>query len=235
MKRFGHIEWSSLGSLRKSLINPETGNPYTQAHLAKVANCSQSYIARIEKGQDMRSPDKVIVEGIARALKMPLESLLQQLDKKTAELPIQDRPNIVQITERNQTQAIPLYKQPYSHPTLRLEDGILLETSQNIECPPFLKGEEGAYAVEMQDASMEPRYSWGDILFVNPNAMPRSGEDAIVQMEWDQEDGSKLRKVGFVREIVNIDDAWRDGATQDPNNVEFLLCYTPGQRHAAQA
>ncbi|MDC0499828.1 hypothetical protein OAN58_03030 [Paracoccaceae bacterium] len=55
----------------------------------------------------------------------------------------------------------------------------------------------------------------------NPN-IPVSADNFLHLMGWDQEDASKRRKVGFVREIVNIEDAWRDNATQDANNVEFL-------------
>jgi transcriptional regulator with XRE-family HTH domain len=219
MKQFGHIDWSSLGPLRKSLKDPETGNPYTQAHVAKVAKCSQSYIARIEKGQDMVSPDTAIVEGIARALKMPLESLMQQLDKKTAGLPIQDRPKIVQITNHADVSKIPKYAGLYDSPAIRETDIIKLEDEEFIEAPPFLKNEPDAYAVEIVGPEMWPRYFEGDILYVNPNSQVFPGDDAVIQFKHLD------RWVCMVREVVAQEGMYSENAGDEPD-MQRLYVHT---------
>ena len=123
--------------------------------------------------------------------------------------PTKERPNIVQITRESTPQLIPLYNQLYSHPDFTIEDGLMLEQSQYIDCAPFLGDEEGAYAVEMLDASMEPRYRKGDILLVNPNWMPVREEDAIIPCKHNPKVG-KSRWIALVREIVLIDDVSKD-------------------------
>lgn len=206
MTNFANIDWLLLKPLRLSLKNPDTGEPFTQAHVAKVAGCSQGYIARIEKGE-MRKPNEEIVEGIANALRMQVVSLLQQLERGIEDKPLAERPNIVQITHNAPPKLIPLYEQPYMETDahFRLSDGILLEGSGHIECPPFLKDEEGAYAVKLWHDAMEPRFHPNDILFVNPNLTAIAGEDVIVQIRHKSEDAPKHRWVGFVRELVRVD------------------------------
>ncbi|UXS00812.1 S24 family peptidase [Agrobacterium tumefaciens] len=55
-------------------------------------------------------------------------------------------------------------------------------------CPPGLEGVEGAYAVQIQGSSGEPRYYHGETAWANPHARYRKGDDVIVQILGDNED-----------------------------------------------
>lgn len=224
MKKFKNIDWTLLGPLRKKLINPETDEPYTQVYVAKKAKCSQAYIARIEKG-DMHNPKEVYVQGIADALRLTLAGLLQQLEKGIEDKPEDERPRVMQISDVTVNRIIPVYKQPYLEvgPHFKFTDGILLEGSEHIECPPYLRHEEDAYAVQLWDAQMEPRYRAGDILFVNPNVRPRAGEDAVIQIRHKSEDTLKHRWIGLVREIVRADYEYHVGRDGNSDAEQALI------------
>lgn len=58
-------------------------------------------------------------------------------------------------------------------------------TSQIVEsvaCPPALDRVADAYAVYVQNDSMEPRYFAGEILFIHPGKPPRKGDFVLVQI-----------------------------------------------------
>lgn len=54
-------------------------------------------------------------------------------------------------------------------------------------CPPGLEGVEGAYAVQIQGSSGEPRFYHGETAWANPHARVRQGDDVIVQILGDDE------------------------------------------------
>ncbi|WP_434712942.1 helix-turn-helix transcriptional regulator [Rhizobium sp. YTUHZ045] len=58
-------------------------------------------------------------------------------------------------------------------------------------CPPGLDGVEGAYAVQVQGSSGEPRFFNGETAWVNPHAKVRQGDDVIVQVLGDN-DGDEV-------------------------------------------
>ncbi|MOA29897.1 Peptidase S24-like protein [compost metagenome] len=55
-------------------------------------------------------------------------------------------------------------------------------------CPPGLEDVEGAYAVQIQGTSGEPRFYNGETAWANPHARYRKGDDVIVQILGDFED-----------------------------------------------
>lgn len=54
--------------------------------------------------------------------------------------------------------------------------------------PAALKGAKDVYSLYVEGSSMEPQYFPGDLVFVNPNRPPRTGDIVIVQIK-DSEDG----------------------------------------------
>lgn len=53
---------------------------------------------------------------------------------------------------------------------------------QYLDIPPILKGVKDAYAIQVHDSSMEPRYSIGDTVLVNPELLATPGDDVVVQL-----------------------------------------------------
>lgn len=49
-------------------------------------------------------------------------------------------------------------------------------------CPPQLQDVAGAYAVIVQDTSMEPRYHHNEIVYINPHKVVRPGDYVIIEL-----------------------------------------------------
>lgn len=58
----------------------------------------------------------------------------------------------------------------------------------HVFCPPGLEGVEGAYAVQIEGTSGEPRFYHGETAWVNPHTKVRQGDDVIVQILGDDDD-----------------------------------------------
>lgn len=79
--------------------------------------------------------------------------------------------------------AIPLRGQISAGP-----NGRFIMNGQDIAqvfCPPGLEDVEGAYAVQIQGTSGEPRFYNGETAWINPHARVRQGDDVIVQILGD--------------------------------------------------
>ncbi|WP_234835843.1 S24 family peptidase [Sinorhizobium meliloti] len=61
-------------------------------------------------------------------------------------------------------------------------------------CPPGLEGVEGAYAVQVEGRSGEPRFFHGETAWVNPHLKVRQGDDVVVQILEDDEISSYLKR-----------------------------------------
>ncbi|KRD56710.1 repressor [Ensifer sp. Root278] len=61
-------------------------------------------------------------------------------------------------------------------------------------CPPGLEGVEGAYAVQVDGRSGEPRFFHGETAWVNPHLKVRQGDDVVVQILDDDEISSYLKR-----------------------------------------
>lgn len=61
-------------------------------------------------------------------------------------------------------------------------------------CPPGLEGVEGAYAVQVDGRSGEPRFFHGETAWVNPHLKVRQGDDVVVQILEDDEISSYLKR-----------------------------------------
>lgn len=72
----------------------------------------------------------------------------------------------------------------------------------HVFCPPGLEGVEGAYAVQVDGTSAEPRYYHGETAWVNPHLKVRQGDDVIVQIIEDDEVSSYLKR--FVSRSADV-------------------------------
>ncbi|MDW9408173.1 S24 family peptidase [Sinorhizobium meliloti] len=69
-------------------------------------------------------------------------------------------------------------------------------------CPPGLEGVEGAYAVQVDGRSGEPRFFHGETAWVNPHQKVRQGDDVVVQILEDDEISSYLKR--FVSRSADV-------------------------------
>lgn len=72
----------------------------------------------------------------------------------------------------------------------------------HVFCPPGLEGVEGAYAVQVDGTSGEPRFYHGETAWVNPHLKVRQGDDVIVQIVEDDEVSSYLKR--FVSRSADV-------------------------------
>lgn len=66
--------------------------------------------------------------------------------------------------------------------------------------PPMLEGVEGAYAVRVYGTSMEPRYEAGETVWLNPNEPVRRGDDVVVQLITDEENGRE----SYIKRFISL-------------------------------
>lgn len=70
----------------------------------------------------------------------------------------------------------------------------------HVGCPPSLEGVPGAYAVFVSGESMWPRFKPGETAWVHPHRPPRRGNDVVVQIRPEDDDGSP--PWGYIKEFV---------------------------------
>ena len=192
MKEFQNIDWTSLKRFRQTIENKKTGQPWLQRDLAKDAGMSQSYLARIERG-DMTSPNRKFVEAIATSLGMKVVHLLGYLEKRDQETKF---PSAVKLTYTNDPRKIYKFTQPYHPRDFKYGDGVLIDDPVEVFCPPQLAKDGEAYAIELPSNTMQPRYHAGDTLYVNPTLRPKAGDDVVLIFEHNG------RRIGIVREVI---------------------------------
>lgn len=81
-------------------------------------------------------------------------------------------------------------------------------------CPPGLEGVEGAYAVQIEGTSGEPRFFSGETAWINPAARYRQGDDVIVQVMGDDGDSEMY---SYIKRYVS-----------EGNGLLRLYQYNPG-------
>ena len=113
-----------------------------------------------------------------------------------------------------------------------LSNGVYVSdpTPQYLEIPSILKGVKGAYALYVHDNSMDPRYSKGDTVLVNPEILATPGDDVVVQVVQGNKTVAVIRRlehlyVNFdalapLSEMITPNDS--DGRGQNKKVNEFL-------------
>lgn len=88
--------------------------------------------------------------------------------------------------------------------------------------PPMLEGVEGAYAVRVYGTSMEPRYEAGETVWLNPNEPVRRGDDVVVQLITDEENGRESYIKRFVSRNSQVLRLWQHNPDEgETNELEF--------------
>lgn len=88
--------------------------------------------------------------------------------------------------------------------------------------PPMLEGVEGAYAVRVYGTSMEPRYYAGETVWLNPHEPVRQGDDVVVQILTDEENGRESYIKRFVSRSSKVTRLWQHNPDEgEKNEIEF--------------
>lgn len=88
--------------------------------------------------------------------------------------------------------------------------------------PPMLEGVEGAYAVRVYGTSMEPRYFAGQTVWLNPHEPVRQGDDVVVQIVTDEENGRESYIKRFVSQSSKVTRLYQYNPEEDEQHeLEF--------------
>ncbi|WP_017993903.1 LexA family transcriptional regulator [Rhizobium leguminosarum] len=88
--------------------------------------------------------------------------------------------------------------------------------------PPMLEGVEGAYAVRVYGTSMEPRYYAGETVWLNPHEPVRQGDDVVVQIITDEENGRESYIKRFISKSAKATRLWQHNPDEgERNELEF--------------
>jgi len=80
------------------------------------------------------------------------------------------------------------------------------KNSVMVSKPPILSDVADAYAVVAPNHHMHPRYSEGDIVYVNPNIRPSEGDDVVITLTFGKQKIAILREVWkYKYERLHID------------------------------
>ena len=166
----------------------------SQPELASRSGVSQSQISKYEKGEIAKpSHDKLI--RIAEALNCSVEDITDELDEKI-------KPAFQSFNSPGVAIFIPHYTEAQQmNKDFPQGDGVVIrpEAAQaQIRKPSFLEYSDKAYAITTYSEAMQPRYTNGDILYVDPTLTAMKGDDAILLFQLDG------RFVGIVREVVEV-------------------------------
>lgn len=90
-----------------------------------------------------------------------------------------------------------------------------------VACPPSLENVPNAYAVYVDGESMSPRYRPGETVWVHPSKPARRGDDVIVQIHPQDDDGSP--PYGYIKEFIGWQGTKLVLQQHNPNQkVEFF-------------
>ncbi|MBB4063648.1 XRE family transcriptional regulator [Gellertiella hungarica] len=88
--------------------------------------------------------------------------------------------------------------------------------------PPMLEGVEGAYAVRVYGTSMEPRFKAGETVWINPNEPVRTGDDVVVQIVTDEENGRESYIKEFRSQSSKVTRLWQHNPEEgEANELTF--------------
>ena len=146
----------------------------TQQQVADLCEVTVSYISKIERGEKEPSPSlrKVLEMELAQKASPGVSSLSQ---KRTAATPPPAQIEPVAVTRR--IPVVGLAAAAMYDPALSQICDLWDASDETVPC---VIDREGIFAVRIQGDSMEPDLHDGDVVAVDPNTLPATGDTAII-------------------------------------------------------
>ena len=216
-------------------------------HLARKTGVTSVYVSKIVQGR--RVPTDEVIVNLARALDLDLENLilLAHIEKAPGAV----KPILERLTRRLRSEALAGVENWDNIGPAALGHGRPVPVVGMVQAGAFMPAEDGEYpagiadeyvytdqkagnvfGVRVEGDSMEPEFSDGDILIVNPNLEGRSGDYVIARLEDDNEATFKKLIVhpgdvdkGPGRPIIilrPLNHRYEDMVFADPSKVRIL-------------
>lgn len=214
--------YGSMSTLRDIVVKRLEELGLGPVEAAVQGGIERSYIRDIVEGRKSSvRADKI--DGLAAALRLDPAALSRNVAVPVdGDIPTDNRrtrPN-ASFPPRYQTFSgegyIPLLGQSVSGPNGRF----ILNGAEmgRLFVPPMLEGVEGAYAVRVYGTSMEPRFKAGETVWINPHEPVRAGDDVIVQILTDEENGRESYIKEFRSRSSKVTRLWQHNPDEGEEN-----------------
>lgn len=174
----------------KGLIHRELGEGLTEEELASSVGVSERTIVNILADKLPRDP--AIWEQFARYFRMDADFLRNgELRRSGARFELSGSPH---HSAAGHIQKVPLFNWDQIEQVVKRQDpSRVIHTEAMIETTDV----PGArtFAVKVKDPSMQPLFSEGEIIFVNPDLASEPGHYVVVESENGSPEGALLRRL----------------------------------------
>lgn len=196
-----HMPWYMLKKLREA-------HGAGQSQIAAEIGVSVPQYSKYENGHLL--PKLEVALGIAAFfgkkgltdLQVALHDELEKVQKEAKNIHFEVKPGSVKLHGRAAATVVNRanivhYNTVETARVFPQEASVQITQQDNatIPTPPALADVENAYALTAPNHHMHPRYSEGDVVYVNPNIKPSEGDDVAILLTF------KDRKVAILREI----------------------------------
>ena len=211
---------------------------WTYEELARRAGVTGVYISQIMQGKKV--PRDEVVLKLARALDLDLESLVLLAHLEKAPGPVKpiferlarhgpgeflgtvDRYDNIELAGLGQARGIPVVGLVPAGGFMASEDGGFPPGAADGYIYTDQKG-RNLFGVRVTGDSMEPDFREGDILVVNPNLEPKSGDFIIAKLKADNE--ATFKKLILHPPVIilrPLNSRYEDIVLTDPQEVEIV-------------
>lgn len=163
---------------------------WSRERLSLNAGLSKDAIRSIENRGPRASANMLTIQKLASVLEIDVEQLVAVMPSTSAAAP--RAPRVARGEVSPADVQIP-FNLPMDLPVMGTAAGssagafqITRGVVQYVRRPPALMTVQGAYSLFVENDSMFPKFSPGDLVFVNPNRPPAVGDVMIVQVQTDE-------------------------------------------------
>lgn len=149
-----------------------------------AAGLSRDFLRKLEERGPGASARMSNLTKLAEAIELPLAELAAALPREPGILtrPSEVRPADVPIPRReDMPRNVPVYGTAAGSALGRGAFQLTPDVIDWVRRPPGLAGVKDAYALYVENDSMEPLYSPGSLIYVHPHKPPARGDSVVVQ------------------------------------------------------
>jgi len=231
-----------MRTLKEKIVDRITEKGLTYEDLARKVGVSGVYISKIAQGKVV--PSDEIIYKLADALGLDLESLIIAAHHDKAPPPVKE---VYRVIARRQTDGYAEGARAGDNiGPVALGHGAPLPVVGMVRAGEFAAAEDGdfppgvadgyvysdrkgrnLFGVRVVNDSMEPEFKEGDVLVVNPNLEPKSGDYVIARLVDDNEATFKKLVVhgdgaGAILLLRPLNPAYQDIVITDPEKVQLV-------------
>lgn len=180
----------------------------SQEKLCEIAGLSRPHYAEVESGR------KPLTDKMRTKLEQAFEFVEQDKDKSgqaqttdADDAPSSATPDLIQVTRR--IPVVGMAAAAMFDPALSQLCDLWDASDETVPCAIQ---QEGIFALRIQGDSMEPTLRDGDVVAVDPNALPATGDLAVVCLRTD---GLVIKRWYWRRGIVRLESLNPDGKTYE--------------------